>query len=78
MISLIALFVVITEIIAFLVIDFLFRRKESAAKLTDTRLSRKTLTIANVIQLVFLILGVLFIIDTWGTINALNDQKNKI
>ena len=76
--SLIALLVLITEIVGFIVIDFLFHKKETATKLTDTRLSQKTVRRINLVQLVFILLGALFIFDTWTIITNLNEKKNSI
>lgn len=65
------LLVLLIEIAAFLVIDFLFSRKEAASKLTDARISQKTLRAIYTFQLLFIILGVVFIIDVWSIMSIL-------
>lgn len=76
--STLLLVIFLIELGAFLVIDFLFSRKDSASKLTDTKISQKNLKIINTIQILLILLTIMFTIDTYSSIITLNHKKNSI
>lgn len=70
--------ILVIEIGTFFLVDYLFQRKESASALSDMRISQRKLRVIYSLQLLFIMVGGMYLADISWTIITLNQQKEQV